>query len=77
MTSPQLQQLSKDIEAARKNPPCDPSLMTLMLRNGPDELARLNKMRDIIEKEPLFDKSQIPFLSRQEVEMSKPMFCLS
>lgn len=68
----QLKQNNIDIEAARSKANFSVGSMTEVLRGGKDAVSKLNRIRDIVTNEPLFDKSKLPFLNRQEV--SKPTY---
>lgn len=63
-----LKQGNVDIEAARKNASFPVDLLTTLLRGGPEALDKLNRLRAIVEKEPLLDRSKTVFMSREEVK---------
>lgn len=66
--SKQLQQTIIDIQRARQQTTFPVELMSRLLRGGKQAMAQLERMRALIAKEPLFDKSDMPFQSRQEVQ---------
>ncbi|GAN03812.1 acyl-CoA oxidase 5 [Mucor ambiguus] len=61
-----LVQMNVDIENARKKADFSSESMLHLLRGGPKAVEKLNQVRALAEQEPLFDKSNFPFLSRQE-----------
>lgn len=65
-----LNQNNVDIETARSKANFSVGAMTQVLRGGQDAVAKLNSTRELMAKEPLFDKSKLPFLNRQEVKKS-------
>ncbi|KAF1806257.1 acyl-CoA dehydrogenase/oxidase C-terminal [Mucor lusitanicus] len=61
-----LVQMNADIENARKKADFSITSMLHLLRGGPKAIEKLNQVRALAEQEPLFDKSNFPFQSRQE-----------
>lgn len=61
-----LTQMNADIENARKKADFSSESMLHLLRGGPKAIEKLNQVRALVEQEPLFDKSNSPFQSRQE-----------
>ncbi|KAL9540072.1 hypothetical protein MBANPS3_009894 [Mucor bainieri] len=61
-----LAQMNADIENARKKADFSSESMLHLLRGGPKAIEKLNQVRALAEQEPLFDKSNFPFQSRQE-----------
>lgn len=66
-TIDQLNQNNLDIEAARSKANFSIESMNQLLRGGPEAVAKINRTRELIAREPLFEKSKLPFLNRQEV----------
>lgn len=62
--------MNTDIENARKKADFSSESMLRLLRGGPKAIEKLNQVRALAEQEPLFDKSNFPFQSRQEVCIS-------
>lgn len=62
-----LTQMSTDIEEARAKATFPIQSMIYLLRGGKDAVERVQKTRELAEKEPLFNKSNMVFQSRQEV----------
>jgi acyl-CoA oxidase len=60
-------QMTLDLQEARSKATFSTESMLHLLHGGPDALAKLNHVRALAEKEPVFDKSNTPFQSRQEV----------
>lgn len=67
-----LVQMNADIENARKKADFSSTSMLHLLRGGPKAIEKLNQVRALAEQEPLFDKSNFPFQSRQEVCVYHP-----
>ncbi|KAF7732469.1 hypothetical protein EC973_003214 [Apophysomyces ossiformis] len=66
MTNPHLQQMVQDLENARRKASFPVADMTRFLRGGAEAVENLEKVRAVIEKEPLFNKLNMIFMSRQE-----------
>ncbi|KAG2181992.1 hypothetical protein INT43_006918, partial [Umbelopsis isabellina] len=62
----QLDQMAADMSLARQNPAFDINLMENFLIGGEEALSEREEGRAILEKEPLFEKSQLVFMSREE-----------
>lgn len=62
-----LVQMTLDLQEARSKATFSTESMLHLLRGGPEALAKLNYVRALAEKEPVFDKFNTPFQSRQEV----------
>lgn len=62
-----LLQMTSDLQNARNKATFSTESMLHFLRGGPEALAKLNHVRALAEKEPVFDKFNTPFQSRQEV----------
>lgn len=66
-TTTALKQGNIDVETARKNASFSVDLLTTLLRGGPEALQKLNRLRAIVEREPLLHRSNTVFMSREEV----------
>jgi hypothetical protein len=64
---PQLDQMAADMSLARQQPLFDVKLMSTFLAGGEESYKEREEGRAILEKEPLFDKEQLVFMSREEV----------
>lgn len=62
-----LAQMSTDMEEARSKATFFSKSMHYLLRGGKEAVERKNKIRQLAEREPLFNKSSLSFQSRQEV----------
>jgi acyl-CoA oxidase len=71
-----LKQMSTDMAEARSKATFKTDGMTTLLRGGPEAIAKLDKIRAIAEQEPLFDKSKIPYQSRQDVKNKENYVCV-
>jgi acyl-CoA oxidase len=69
-----LKQMSTDMAEARSKATFKTDGMTTLLRGGPEAIAKLDKIRAIADQEPLFDKSKIPYQSRQDVKIRKKYY---
>ncbi|KAI7888616.1 acyl-CoA dehydrogenase/oxidase C-terminal [Mucor mucedo] len=61
-----LAQMSTDMEEARAKASFPVQSMVYLLRGGKEAYEKSNKIRELAEREPLFDKSRLSFQSRQE-----------
>ncbi|CAO3664028.1 unnamed protein product [Umbelopsis ramanniana] len=62
----QLDQMASDMSLARQRPAFDVKLMTTFLVGGEESFIEREEGRAILEKEPLFDKEPLVFMSREE-----------
>jgi hypothetical protein len=67
-----LDQMAADMSLARQNPAFDIKLMSTFLVGSEQELKDRELARAILESEPLFDKSKLVFMSRDEVSVKLP-----
>jgi hypothetical protein len=71
---PQLDQMATDMSLARQHPAFDVKLMETFLVGGEEALSERVEGRAIMEKEPLFEKSQLVFMSREDVSAGRCYF---
>ncbi|KAG1441022.1 hypothetical protein G6F56_011667 [Rhizopus delemar] len=62
--NPYLNQMSIDIEKARENPSFSVNEMNALFLG--DNLDLVEKIRPLVENDPLFDQSSLPFKNRQQ-----------
>ncbi|GAB5592024.1 hypothetical protein Unana1_06924 [Umbelopsis nana] len=63
---PQLDQMAADMSLARQKAAFDVNLLAAFLAGGSEVLAEREEVKKLIEKESLFDKSQLVFMSRED-----------
>ncbi|KAI8094635.1 hypothetical protein BDF21DRAFT_448789 [Thamnidium elegans] len=61
-----LVQMSTDIETARNKSDFSTESMYYLLRGGPKAIEQLDYFRNLTQNDPVFNKSEVPFLNRQE-----------
>ncbi|KAG0172875.1 hypothetical protein DFQ28_009880 [Apophysomyces sp. BC1034] len=66
MAHSHLEQMAQDLEAARRNTTFPVEVLTRLLQGGSTVLEKLNKVKSVVDKEPLLNKFSMAFLSRQE-----------
>jgi hypothetical protein len=59
--------MAADMSLARQKAAFDVNLLAAFLAGGSELLAEREEVKKLIEKEPLFDKSQLVFMSREDV----------
>lgn len=62
-------QMSTDIETARNKSYFSIESMYYLLRGGPKAIEQLEYFRNLTQSDPVFNKSDVPFLNRQEVSI--------
>ncbi|KAI8356114.1 acyl-CoA dehydrogenase/oxidase C-terminal [Choanephora cucurbitarum] len=66
MNNKHLVQMTNDLQEARNRASFSPDAMHRFIHGSSDKVEKIDKMRSIIESEPVFSKSQIPFQGRSE-----------